>query len=689
MEDVQQGNKQSVSESEDSQSGELVLTREECIILNSLCTVKRSRRTVKYVLNVELNRIFSSRPNCRVGPNTFFPRQDKESAFLESPILGAAKHGAVAVLKHLLHHYGNVIDVNCTVTCSFTRSYRDGDFITEVLHKCAAMNAACLSDTVNMDVVKLLVAHGALVNVANCRRSTPLMGAAFSGRLDVVKYLVKHGANVDAANLMGNTPLCAAAMGGHHKIISFLLKKGADCNHATITGDTALHIAATEGHLKVVRELISHGTSSPPNPIPSAIVPPPVILAASEGSNEVVNELLRVPGCPPEVKSDALLLLGATIFEQRREHRISELDLLWGEALALRDKCSTLPNFLPPVESYGNRVEIQSLNDFRKLRQSSMSEVYYQCLIIRERIMGYGDLGLIRRLSQSVMELIILDNLSAAETLWIRLLEMMVSFVSTKPPEFIAHFFSHSFYSRWRDLLEGFLVIFERIIPADHPVHFRPLVDFAMKGLEFLDVPSLEPECVKPDCTPVLCSALEMFSRWLNQIHASSVENSDESMDDSDEKLDSECEKLGREFVSKYLCRSNKSTLLHMALDKTNFKAMNCPSLLITALIRWGAESVVNMPDGSGLRPLYLAAMNTTVAAVVCLLDSGAHIDAVNRDGNVARDVCHVGSDSVFDTIPLPLSCQACHSVVAGGLPYEKMDLPPHVKEFIKLHDKP
>ncbi len=41
---------------------------------------------------------------------------------------------------------------------------------------------------------------------------TPLMFAAFYGRVNVVKFLVKQGANVNAANAFGETPLVMANM---------------------------------------------------------------------------------------------------------------------------------------------------------------------------------------------------------------------------------------------------------------------------------------------------------------------------------------------------------------------------------------------------------------------------------------------------------------------------------------------
>ncbi len=653
---------------------------------------------MKTLLLATMRAILMLNRNCHVGPNTFYPRQISHERFPESPILAAAKMGCVTALKFYLTEYGDVIDVNVSGTCVFTRKYRDGDTISEVLHNCTALNAACLSDTANVEVVKLLVTHGASVNIPSCRKSTPLMGAAFSGKLDIVKYLVKHGANVDTSNLMGNAPLCAAAMGGHHKVINYLLKKGADVNHRTMTGDTAIHIAATEGHLKVVKELLTHGALvllplQPSSPLHDP-APHPILLAASEGHENVVNLLLNHPDISPELKSDALLVLGATLFEQRKPGRIAILHRLWSQALALRESSPSKPVYQLPVEAYGNHMEIKDIEDYNTLRQAEHSDLYFQCLIIRERVMGYGELSLIRRISQSVMELLIVHKLPSAELLWIRLLEMMVSFVGSKSPEFIAHFFSHSFYSRWRDLLDGFLVIFEKIVPPNYQIKYEPLVIFAVRGIEFLKVPRLEPECLKPESHPLLLHTLVLFSSWLYQIHGTGNETGKDVFAEH-EVFSDPCEILGRDFVSKNLHPNQSTTLLHIALSHLHTLIYKSVSLLVAALLRWGAESVINLPDKDGNRPLHLAVLNADSQSVVLLLESGAHLDSVDGDGksaeNVYRNKIYINDDleGVFSSCPLPLSCQASHCVVREGLPYKDMDLPPYVKEFIALHDNP
>lgn len=72
----------------------------------------------------------------------------------------------------------------------------------------------------HLNVIKLLVKHGADVNYRTDTDSTPLRAACFDGRLDIVQYLVNHKANVNLANAYNNTCLMISSYKGLicHKI---------------------------------------------------------------------------------------------------------------------------------------------------------------------------------------------------------------------------------------------------------------------------------------------------------------------------------------------------------------------------------------------------------------------------------------------------------------------------------------
>ncbi|RDD34218.1 ankyrin repeat protein [Wolbachia endosymbiont of Cylisticus convexus] len=58
--------------------------------------------------------------------------------------------------------------------------------------------------------------------------NTPLHTAAWEGNLEVVKLLLKHGADVHAENFERKTPLHFAAWEGGLKVVKLLLKHRAD-----------------------------------------------------------------------------------------------------------------------------------------------------------------------------------------------------------------------------------------------------------------------------------------------------------------------------------------------------------------------------------------------------------------------------------------------------------------------------
>ncbi len=104
--------------------------------------------------------------------------------------------------------------------------------------------------------------------------STPLLRAARAADLPAMKLLLEHGANIDLPTVNGVTPLMAAAGMGvfgrdtrgryrtpdqAHEAVKFLLDRGANVNAKDRQGQTALHGAAGLGWNPVIESLASHG----------------------------------------------------------------------------------------------------------------------------------------------------------------------------------------------------------------------------------------------------------------------------------------------------------------------------------------------------------------------------------------------------------------------------------------------
>lgn len=107
-------------------------------------------------------------------------------------------------------------------------------------------------------IARLLVERGADVN-APSRNSilvAPLHSAVAAGSLELVKLLLEHGADADPVEFLGATPLHSAAAMGSVDIIEVLLAHGADTAKRTKDGKTAAELARQYHHLDTIRARI-------------------------------------------------------------------------------------------------------------------------------------------------------------------------------------------------------------------------------------------------------------------------------------------------------------------------------------------------------------------------------------------------------------------------------------------------
>ena len=110
-----------------------------------------------------------------------------------------------------------------------------------------------------LDVVRLLLSHGANVN-AMCRgHGTPLAIAAANGHADMVKLLIDHGADPNLGSPDGFTPLMHASAMGHANTTRLLIEASVDVNARSQYGDTALMVAMWNRDEEIARLLIQAG----------------------------------------------------------------------------------------------------------------------------------------------------------------------------------------------------------------------------------------------------------------------------------------------------------------------------------------------------------------------------------------------------------------------------------------------
>jgi len=125
----------------------------------------------------------------------------------------------------------------------------------------AADSPATLLDaarTAQHDVAVALIEQRADANERASDGTTALHWAAHNSDLDLVKRLLKAGAKVNATNDYGSTPMSEAAALGDASILEALLRAGADVESPNAQGETALMSVARTNHIDAARVLLKH-----------------------------------------------------------------------------------------------------------------------------------------------------------------------------------------------------------------------------------------------------------------------------------------------------------------------------------------------------------------------------------------------------------------------------------------------
>ena len=115
-----------------------------------------------------------------------------------------------------------------------------------------------------LDIARLLLEHGARVNIRGYGDWTLLHRASYGGDSDVIQLLLEHGADVDCTNDSGGTPLHLASQVGCTKAMQLLLEHGADVNKRIDDSPCCwipLCQAIFNRHVEAVRLLIQYGAN--------------------------------------------------------------------------------------------------------------------------------------------------------------------------------------------------------------------------------------------------------------------------------------------------------------------------------------------------------------------------------------------------------------------------------------------
>ncbi|CAH0478353.1 unnamed protein product [Peronospora belbahrii] len=115
----------------------------------------------------------------------------------------------------------------------------------------------------HMEICRLLVSFGLLVDCHTTRGRTPLMYAVKGNYVELARYFVTEaGANVNEQNEMGMTALYIACQDGHEEMVKVLVQEAnADVNLSNCTNHTPLHEAVAGGFTEIVYFMLRNGAN--------------------------------------------------------------------------------------------------------------------------------------------------------------------------------------------------------------------------------------------------------------------------------------------------------------------------------------------------------------------------------------------------------------------------------------------
>ena len=121
-----------------------------------------------------------------------------------------------------------------------------------------ALHRACILGKAGK--VRQLIQTGHDVNAYDELGWTPLLGAAYGGRMEVARELIRAKADVHLkVRESGRSALHIAAYYGHQSLVKLFLETEVNINEQDDEGRTALMLAVERGHSAVVAELVKEG----------------------------------------------------------------------------------------------------------------------------------------------------------------------------------------------------------------------------------------------------------------------------------------------------------------------------------------------------------------------------------------------------------------------------------------------
>ena len=596
--------------------------------------------------------------------------QTTEQSQTATPFLIAARNGHSKTTEMLLKHFA--VDIEQTGVFKF-----DGHSID------SATALWCAAADGHLGVIKVLARFKADLNHATKTNSTPLRAACYDGHIKVVEFLLQSGADLNIANRFQNTCLMIACYRGHLNVVSCLLKHGADPDVTSQSRETALHFAVERGYLSVIQELLRFNAKL----LPSDKNLTPLLAAANNCQQKVVNFLVQQSCVTRQEKIDAFELLGASFGNDKETYNIAQcfeylqkgLELRCDPSEGVMDKA-----ILPPIEAYGNRVESRSLLELQSIRDDYYA-LHMEALIVRERILTENH--------EYIPHPIIYRGAVFADTeeyercilLWMRAMQLR------QRNELPIH----------KDLLR-FAQLFSQMVRMWVGFEFKQGLTVFRYCYEELVACKEDRHKLENACCECRCAVENAESNFemnvLSALYLLHLLCHAQGTVQEKEGLYGLVYKLNQLFKTE---ANRKFSPLHMACDHTvhvdDFyvnEVVKFPcAKVVSTLLQCGADP--NCLDKDGNTPLHvivrydqpMSDFNNLHDTIAALMKYGAHVDRVNNQRQTAIEVSttSVADVIIFSRRQLSLQCIAARAVKKYSIDYENK-IPCYLKEFVDMH---
>lgn len=206
------------------------------------------------------------------------------------PLGIAARCGHADCVKLLLDH-GAYVDIKDNTGCT-------------PLHHA--------SETGSVDCVQMLLDYHAKVEEVDGEGFTPFHTACEHGHFDVLNVLMEHGAAIDSPNPEGWRPIHLAAQNGRYDCLVFLTEHGAKVQKVNDEKWTALHLAAANGFNDCIKVLIEQGAPVDDTDRSGST---PLQKATEKGHVDCVRRLLKYKADPNRLDQEGYTPLIASALE--------------------------------------------------------------------------------------------------------------------------------------------------------------------------------------------------------------------------------------------------------------------------------------------------------------------------------------------------------------------------------------